>query len=213
MGGRFVGLYWTLPVTWAGFTTLDRDGLDVDAAAMASRTIRYQREVIRRWVAEEKGELIGEVAFMDTRTDRATEAVRDVLERRVPTEARRGASLVAVEFSNDHNWRPNPFLWRAARTLGMRLERLPPDPILIGGKLFHPARHFAEWRKRDRSVMTRLRLEAYAGLRTSLSEVPDGEGRWRQVADALNGRGTRTVRGGTWTAENVRKLAGRLRLG
>ena len=47
MNERYVGVYWTLPVNWAGFRALP---LDVDAAAAASRTIRYQRERVRGWV-------------------------------------------------------------------------------------------------------------------------------------------------------------------
>jgi hypothetical protein len=49
---RFVGFYWTLPIPAVGFTSLPKD---VGAAAAASKTIRYQRERIRRWVADQKG--------------------------------------------------------------------------------------------------------------------------------------------------------------
>lgn len=36
---NYIGFYWTLPVNWAGFTTLPSDA---DAAAKVSCTIRYQ---------------------------------------------------------------------------------------------------------------------------------------------------------------------------
>ncbi len=42
---RFLGLYWTLPVPWAGFTSLPKDA---KAAAAQSRTIAYPRERVRR---------------------------------------------------------------------------------------------------------------------------------------------------------------------
>ena len=58
--------------------------------------------------------------------------------------------------------------------------------------------------------MARLRLDAHEGLRVALAEVPDGNGRWQAVAEVLNGRSIQTIRGGMWTAENVRKLARRL---
>ena len=61
MAERFVGFYWTLPVNWAGFRELP---VDVAAAAAASQTICYQRERVRRYVADEHGELIDEIAFM-----------------------------------------------------------------------------------------------------------------------------------------------------
>ncbi len=52
-----VGFYWTLPVPWAGFTELPKD---VDRAAEFSRTIRYQREIIRRYAREHHLQLIHE---------------------------------------------------------------------------------------------------------------------------------------------------------
>ena len=209
MSGSYVGVYWTLPVNWAGFRDLP---LEVDAAAAASRTIRYQRERVRGWVREQGGTLLGEVAFMDTRTDRATDAVRDVLRRAMPAYAGRGATLVAVRFEEVHHWRHNPFLYEAAQELGLEVVGLSPDPLTIGGQVFDPARHFAAWRTEDGSAMARLRLDAHAGLHAALAEVPDGDGRWQAIAGLLNRRGTRTIRGGTWTAENVRKLTGRLGL-
>ena len=207
MSGGYVGVYWTLPVNWAGFRDLPPD---VDAAAAASRTIRYQRERVRGWVRDHGGTLLGEIAFMDTRTDRATDAVRDVLRRAAPAYAGKGAILLAVQFHEVHHWRHNPFLHEAAQELGMEVMPLSPDLLTIGGEVFDPARHFAAWRKEDGSAMARLRLGAHEGLRAALAEVPDGNGRWQAVAGLLNGRGICTIRGGGWTAENVRKLAGRM---
>jgi len=207
VSGSYVGVYWTLPVNWAGFQDLPPD---VNAAAAASRTIRYQRERVRGWVRELGGTLLGEVAFMDTRTDRATDAVRDVLRRAAPAYAGKGATLLAVHFHEVHHWRHNPFLHGAAEELGLAVVGLSPDPLTIGGEVFDPARHFAAWRTEDGSAMARLRLQAHVGLQAALAEVPDGNRRWQSVAGLLNGRGVRTIRGGIWTAENVRKLAGRL---
>ena len=210
MSGGYVGVYWTLPVTWAGFRDLPPG---VDAAAAASRTIRYQRERVRGWVRKWGGTLLGEVAFMDTRTDRATDAVRDVLRRAVPAYAGKGATLLAVQFHEVQHWRHNPFLHQAAAELGLAVIGLSPDPMTIGGKVFDPAQHFATWRKDDGTAMARLRLEAHMGLQAALAEVPGGNGRWQAIAGLLNGRGVRTIRGGSWTAENVRKLVRRLGLG
>ncbi len=196
-------------MNWVGFRDLPPD---VDAAAAVSRTIRYQRERVRGWVREHGGELLGEIAFMDTRIDRATDAVRDVLRRAAPAYAGMGAILLAVQFHEAHHWRYNPFLYEAAQELGLAVIGLPPDPLTIGGQLFDPARHFAAWRKDDGSAMAQLRLNAHEGLQVALAEVPDGNGRWQAVAKVLNGRSIQTIRGGTWTAENVRKLAGRLRM-
>ena len=90
----------------------------------------------------------------------------------------------------------------------MEVIGLSPDPLTIDGEEFDPARHFTAWRKKDGTAMTLLRLDAQEGLRAALAEVPDGNGRWQAVAGLLNGRGIRTIQGGTWTAENVRKPRG-----
>ena len=148
----------------------------------------------------------------NTRTDRATDAVRDVLRRAAPAYAGKGATLLAVQFHEFHHWRHNPFLHAAAQELGLEVMGLSPDPLTIDGQVFDPSRHFAAWRKEDGSAMTRLRLGAHEGLQAALAEVPGGDGRWQAIADVLNGRGVRTIRGGSWTADNIRKLAGRMGL-
>lgn len=208
MSNRFVGIYWTLLVNWIGFRNLPKD---VDAAAAASKTILYQRERVRRHGAGFGGKLIKEIAFMDVRTDRATDAVKDVLAREAQAYARTCVALLAVRFADVHHWRRSRFLHEAAHDLGFDLVPLGPTPILIDDELFDPIRHFSEWRKRDEGAMLWLRAEAEEGLRAALAAAPESEGRWRIVADTLNGRGVRTIRGGKWTAENARKLAGRLR--
>ncbi len=205
----YIGVYWTLPVNWAGFRDLPPS---VERAAAASKTIRYQRERVRCHVREDAGRLVGEIAFMDTRTDRATEAVADVLRREMPAYTGMKVALLTVTFHEVHHWRPNPFMHRIAGELGLSLIGLPPDPLTIDGQVFDPARHFAAWRKQDASVMTRLRLEAQEALQAALLEVPTGDRRWQIVAELLNDRAVRTIRGGRWTPENVRKLAGRLHL-
>lgn len=207
MRDAYVGIYWTLPVNWAGFRDLPPD---VDAAAAASKTIRYQRERVRRHVRDSGGRLIDEIAFMDTRTDRATDAVRDVLQRNAPAFLASRPTLLTVRFEEASQWRPNPFVHGAARELGLSLIGLPPDALLIDGQVFDPARHFRAWRRSDATETARLRLEAEDGLRAALAETPDADGRWRIVAAMLNARKVKTTRGVEWTPEGVRKHAGRI---
>lgn len=141
--------------------------------------------------------------------DPSTEAVRDALDRiRVVTGGRR-AAVIHVAF-DEKSWRDYRHLVEYLRARDIERIPLSPDPIDVGGERLDPIRHFADWRDRETAAMSALRLGAYAGLQTALTEVLEGEGRWRTIADRLNAEGIRTVRGGRWTPENVRKLAGRL---
>jgi hypothetical protein len=201
----YVGFYWTLPVPWAGHIDLPEDAA---AAAALSLTIRYQRERVQRYVAEVKGRLVSEIPFIDMQHDRATEAVRSTLRKHAAACAG-SATLLYVRFSEVDHWRRNVHLLGEAASLGFEVLPLPPDPVVIDGVPFDPIRHFTDWRERDRLMKTRLEAEATAGLRVALEAVPDAPGRWRAIAERLNSDGIRTVRGALWTAEGVRKAAGR----
>ena len=65
-----VGFYWTLPVPWTGFTSLPSD---IDEAAKVSRTIRYQRNTIRRYAKVEGYRLIHEEVFLEIKPDRGSD--------------------------------------------------------------------------------------------------------------------------------------------
>jgi hypothetical protein len=108
------------------------------------------------------------------------------------------------------HWRRNAYLLEAAREIGLDLLPLPPDPVSIDGETFDPILHFQQWRERDEGARTRLKLHAAQGLRAALAAAPKGNGRWQAAAEWLNAAKILTSRGGRWTAENVRKHAGRL---
>lgn len=206
MAERFVGFYWTLPVNWAGFRDL---AVDVTAAAEASQTIRYQRERVRRYVADAHGELVDEIAFMDVRTDRATEIVEAELKRRVPKYAGR-AILLYVAFDEHHRWRHNPYLRAAVESIGIESVPLSPEPIELDGRRFDPIAHFTKWRSRDVEEKDRLRYAAIHGVAEAMQQIPAKRGRWAEIASALNTRGVRSIQGNDWTAEGVRKVATRM---
>lgn len=201
MRDAYVGFYWTLPVNSHGFRSLPKD---VDAAATSSRTIRYQRERVRQHLREQAGELIGEVAYMDSRPDRATRAVRDAM-----MKATNGsdAILLFVDFSQVRFWRRIPELPEYITSHGLRMYGLEPKAITIDGQLFDPFEHFEKWRQRDESAMGGFRLAAHAGLRKALEAETATSGRWMRIAERLNGEGVKTLRGGRWTPEGVRKIA------
>lgn len=206
MKSACVGFYWTLPVTWADFRRLPGD---IDGAARASRTIRYQRERVQQWVRAEALSLVGEIAFMDIRTDRATEEVREALEEARRLCAPQHAVLAYVAFEERNLWRSNPHLRHHAEELGLELMALSPDAITVDGRRFDPVAHFKASRVAERERMGELRREAYAGIERALTAIPEGAGRWQAVAERLNLEGVRSLKGSAWTSENVRKVVGR----
>lgn len=106
MRRAYIGIYWTRPVPWAGLTALSPD---VEIAARQSRTIRYQREAVRRYVKEIGGVLAREVALLELAPDRATpESAAELAQ--VVASAAPEAIFVSVEFSESRGWRPLPFL-------------------------------------------------------------------------------------------------------
>ena len=193
-----IGIYWTRPVPWAGFTVLSPD---VEIAARQSRTIRYQREAVRRYVKAVGGVLAYEVALLELAPDRATpESAAELagVVARAPPEA----IFVSVEFSESRGWRPHPFL-RDGLPEGRTLA-LPPEPMLIDGQLFDPIRHFQGWRALEKAHSAGKAAHR-AAILAALEGLPEG---WPARAATLNAAGCRTQGGKGWTADNLRKFVG-----
>lgn len=194
---NYIGVYWTRPVPWAGFTTLSSD---VEIAATQSRTVRYQREVARRYVKEVRGDMEAEVALLELAPDRATpEAAAEL--HQVVARASRQAIFVSIAFTETQGWRPHPFIRD-----GLPLDRtlaLPPDPVILDGKIFDPIQHFKDWRMQEK---------AHSGAKTShrrtilaaLQAVSDQS--YQNQANNLNSAALRTQSGKVWSGDNLRKF-------
>lgn len=197
----YLAFYWTLPVNWAGFTALPKDA---DAAAKASKTIRYQVERVRRWVKDEKGTLLKEVVFMETRPDRGTDAIQSEMSKLLAKAKSKAATLVLVDFAQAFGWRPHGPLFDMIRTAD-NCTLLLPEPVLIDGKFWDPVQHFRTWREMDEAHhMAKLGIKDAA-----LAAVADLKAKgasYATIAAQLNDRGIRTVTGREWTADNVRKF-------
>lgn len=197
----YLGFYWTLPVTWAGFRTLPKEA---DAAAKASRTIRYQVEVVRRWVKAEKGTLLREVVFMDIRPDRGTDAIRGEIGKVLAEATRRQAEVVLVDFSQAFGWRPHGPLFDMIDAAG-NCVLLPPEPQVIDGKPWDPVTHFRTWREVDQAHQMAKAGQKDAAL-SAMTDLKAGGASYSAIAASLNDLGLKTVNGRAWTAENVRKF-------
>jgi hypothetical protein len=204
---RFVGFCWTLPMPHLGFKELPKDA---EAAAEASRTIRYQRERVRLHVAAEGGELVGEAVWMELAPDRGSRHVAAALRKAVDSCRQAKAQLLYVDFAERHGWRPHQQLKAFLDGLADPIAHHPldPDPIEIDGRRFDPVAHFRRRRdeKAERGTPAERRQEVLgrilafaAGL---ASAVPPGD--HAALADALNGADIRTTTGRRWTPENLR---------
>jgi hypothetical protein len=207
---KFVGFYWTLPVPWAQFTKLSREA---DVAAKQSRTIRYQRELIRARVRQEGGRLVGEFCFMEVEPDRASDYVRDEVALAAKVCREQHAQLLYVDFSEGTLWRRHVYLKsRIEAELGQDgALALPPEPISVDGVMFDPARHFKSWRSISRHQAVERRRRAISEVIALAEIISPGAGQYASIAERLNGNGVTTSTGRLWSADNVKKVLQRLR--
>ena len=205
---RFVGFYWTLPMPQVGFKELPKDA---EAAAEASRTIRYQRERVRRHVAAEGGELVGEAVWMELAPDRGSHHVAAALAKPVDLCRAAGARLLYVDFAGRHGWRPHQQLKTHLEALADPIPHRPldSDPVEIDGRRFDPVAHFR--RRRDemagRGTPTERRREVLEQiLAFAADRLPPAMPRadYAALAGALDSAGIRTTTGRRWTPDNLR---------
>lgn len=204
LGGRMdkaIGFYWTLPVPWAGFTTLS---VNVDEAATQSRTIRYQRALIRRHAKENRMDLVHEAVFLEISPDRGSIAVKEALQAIAALAEANEAIVLVVDFAAVQNWRSHRPLRDEAGDFGLTLEMVYPDEITIDGRPFDPALHFEDWRKRQadwsagKSTRLATALARAAELRAAGASLA-------KTAAALNTESLPSPTGKPWTADNLRK--------
>ena len=198
----YLGFYWTLPVPRTGLRSLPRD---LDAAARKSRTIRYQLEAVRRYVRDDKGELLGETAFMELAPDRGSEEIHAPLNEIIARCKTHDATLIYVDFAEYYNWRPHTFMM--SRIAESKIATLPllPDPMMIDGQCFDPVLHFRSWQVRHETDAAELRRQARDEVAVVMTALAGRRGGYQAAAEILNERGIPTATGRPWTADGVRK--------
>jgi hypothetical protein len=198
-----VGFYWTLPVPWAGFETLPAD---IDAAARASQTIRYQRALIRRHAKAEKYDLIREEVFLEIEPDRGSRDIRDPLNRLAKYCRKQNAMLLYVDFTEAGGWRSHNALKQWAAGVDIEVRPVAADPVLLEGeKLFDPGAHFSAWRARQAAWQAAKPARA----RIARSRIADLTAQGMSnpaIAMQLNAEEVRSLTGKPWTGEMVRKV-------
>lgn len=202
-GRPFVGFYWTLPLPTVGFTRLPED---IEGAARASKTIRYQRERVRDWVKEQGGHVAAEFAFMELYPDRGSPEIAGPFQKAVATATNLGAELVYVEFWSRHNARLHHRLLDLLNQHHDLCMPLPPDPIRgVDGIDFDPVDHFRRRRQTvPRAWSDEHRAETLAAVAHEVMASGSARGSAGRIAAGLNARSITTLNGRAWTAANVR---------
>ena len=202
MSQNAVGFYWTLPVPWAGFTSLPKT---VDDAAKLSRTIRYQRDRIRQYARDSRFELVYEKVFLEVYPDRGSKQMLEPLQKVKSICEAKNAVLLFVDFWEINRWRDHDYLRNWLDNAGIETHRISPDAIMIDQKSFDPHAHFANWRnKQSEWTLGKERRKQMALARAQ--QLQDGGKKNDEIAEALNSEKLRSPTGRPWTEDNIRKL-------
>ena len=200
---KYLGFYWTLPVPWTGFNDLPEDA---DEAAEKSRTIRYQQDRIRKWVAGQKAVLVGEMTFMETAPDRGGETILPEVKKLLGRCGEENARLVVVDFSTAFGWRSHHALWSLFDDTPELVEQLDAVQIAVRGKVFDPFAHFRQWQEAN-AEWSEGKASRKATAAHRIGELAAMGLKNREIAEALNAECISTVTGGKpWTKDSVRKL-------
>ncbi|PRY19235.1 hypothetical protein CLV78_1267 [Aliiruegeria haliotis] len=138
---KAVGFYWTLPVKWAGFTSISPNA---DEAAGQSETVRFQVELVRRYARDHALELVHEEVFLEIDPDRGSEAIFEPLRKLERLCQEQDAVLLIVDFTVVQRWREHSSLNEWSRRTGISIERVSAEKVLSAGRTFDPHTHFSE---------------------------------------------------------------------
>lgn len=199
---KAVGFYWTLPVPWAGFDKLPDN---IELAAGASRTIRFQRALINRFAAEEGFEVVHEAAFLEVEPDRGSEFIEGALEAAAAKCRQFGATLLFVDFSGAQGWRSHGPMLQWLREADIEALPIEATEVVMDGQVFDPHEHFAEWRDRQRKWSAEKGGRRTVALARAVDLQQEGLSH-TAIATRLNEEGVRSLSGKPWTGEGVRKF-------
>ncbi|MFG6083673.1 hypothetical protein ACEUZ9_005396 [Paracoccus litorisediminis] len=202
MSQQAIGFYWTLPVPWAGFAVLPED---VDEAAEASRTIRYQRDAVRYYAKQNGFQLVTEKVFLEIAPDRGSDLILGPLSKVEKLCREQAAVLLFVDFAEVQGWRSHAPMTEWSRQSGIEVVPIFPNEMLIEGKVFDPSAHFQKWRARQYEWSAGKPARRARALSRAMELRAKGLSN-PEIAAALNSENVPSVTGKVWTGETVRKL-------
>ena len=206
MNNRYFAFYWTLPVPWVGFTKLSAN---IEKAVTESRTIAFQRAVVQRHIHRVGGIIIpqNEVAILETWPDRGSFEIGQEFHRLLEKAEKSDALVAIVNLAGQDGWRSHQFI---AEHFGHRCCDQIDAPVEDElGASFNPYQHFREWRQ-----ATREKINTKHSHRQSVFSALEGisASTLADRAASLNALELLTHNGKNWTADNLRKFIGKLRI-
>jgi hypothetical protein len=199
---KAVGFYWTLPLPWAGFRDVPQD---IDAAAKASKTIAFQRELTRRYARQNGMALVHETALVELRPDSGSVKIKGPLQAVAAICRAQGAVMLITDFTEVKQWRCNQPMMDAVRELGIDAFLIAAEPIFVDGTMFDPFDHFAQWRQRQLDWTEGKPARLAAARERALALKAEGA-KNPEIARRLNAESLRTATGKPWTADSLRKV-------
>lgn len=202
MNEKVVCFYWTLPVPWVGFVKL---APDIEEASKQSKTIRYQRQLLKDHVEIHGYEIVHEEIFLEIEPDRGSDLILAPLKKVEVICRQEKALLLFVEFADVQGWRGHAPMHGWAAQTNIDIEPVSARAIALDGKLFDPYAHFRRWRhqqdrwsagKADRAQEARKYAKELKGKGLSFGEI----------AHYFNNERIRSRSGRPWTGESLRKL-------
>lgn len=202
MGKSGVAFYWSLPVPWAGFTALDPD---IEIAAGQSRTIAYQRALVRDWAERQGIRIVHEEAFLEIDPDRGSVYIIPALRKAERLCREHGAELLYVNFAGVQGWRSHHAMQDWLENADVHQTAIEAEPTVLNGQEFDPFTHFSEWRQQqaDWSDGKHTRAEK---ARQRATELLAAGLKKPAIARRLNEEGVRSLSGKPWTADGLRKF-------
>lgn len=205
MKQKAIAFYWTFSIPWAGFTHVPYR--DADAAAERSRTIKYQRDLIRGYADREGYELIAERAFVDSSPDRGTDKINSRIADISNLCKQNNASLMTVDFTGDIARRKHNHLIYSIEKSGVICVQVAHHNDIVSLDEFDPAKHFKKKREENRERSNNSRRNERIAL--SLEIIKDAAANGLtlgKIADFMNSNGFFTPTGRSWSDDNVRKF-------
>lgn len=220
---KWIALYWTFPVPWAGHTKLDEDAA---SAAKQSMTIQFQRNLVRQKISVARTKLIDEVSYMELHTFRPGKEIADVLAKIANRCRTDGAGFVYVRFGGPARIRYHSELEHLVETSfiknGIPCVNIPVDPPdtlpniedkglnsrepkMISPGLIEPYAHFRAWkaadkaRKNDRERQVSQIIDFVTILRSNGQT-------FAEIKTHLNDNNILSTTGKRWTTEGLGKF-------